>query len=77
MSAPLLYTGVTRGKKLVVLVEPEEGRRHRCPKCLGPTTVVEAAGMAPPQSIFITADRRGELSLGALNISLPHRFGIS
>src|ERR1700730_11951121 len=42
----------------------EEGGRHRRPKCLGPTTVVEAAGMAPPPPIFITADRRGELSHG-------------
>ena len=38
--------------------------RHRCQKCLGPPTVVEAAGMAPPQPIFITADRRGALSHG-------------
>jgi hypothetical protein len=41
---------------------PEEGGRHRRPKCLGPTTVVEAAGMAPPQPIFITPDRHRELS---------------
>jgi hypothetical protein len=42
----------------------EEGCRHRRSKCPGPTTVVEAAGVAPPQPIFITADRHGELSHG-------------
>jgi hypothetical protein len=41
---------------------PEEGCRHRRPKCLGATKVVEVAGMAPPQPIFIAADRRDELS---------------
>jgi len=60
----LLYTGVTRGKKLVVLVGQKKAGPHRGPKGLGPTTVVEAAGMAPPQPFFITADRRGELSHG-------------
>jgi hypothetical protein len=73
----LLYTGVTRGKKLVVLIEQKKAVAIAVRNLSGRRPVVEAAGMAPPQSIFITADRRGELSLGALNISLPHRFGIS
>ena len=38
----LLYTGVTRGKRLVVLVGPEEGSRNRSQKRLGPQAVVEA-----------------------------------
>jgi exodeoxyribonuclease V alpha subunit len=32
----LLYTGVTRGKRLVVLVGPEESRCHRRTQCVGP-----------------------------------------
>ena len=39
----LLYTGVTRGKRLVVLVE--EGRRYRRAQRLGPTALVETGGM--------------------------------
>jgi hypothetical protein len=42
----LLYTGVTRGKRLVVLGWAEEGRRHRGAQRLGPAALVEAAGMA-------------------------------
>ena len=40
----LLYTGVTRGKRLVVLVRAEEGRRHRGPQRLWAAALVEAAG---------------------------------
>jgi hypothetical protein len=43
--------------------------RHCRPKCLGSTTVVEAAGMAPPQPhpnlSFIAADRHGNEHKGA------------
>ena len=38
----LLYTGVTRGKRLVVLVGPEEGGRHRRAQRLGTSALVEA-----------------------------------
>src|SRR5262249_30878031 len=33
----------------------EEGRRHRCPQRLRPTTVVKAAGVAPPVPSCFTA----------------------
>ena len=39
----------------------EKGRSYRCPKCLGPTTVVEAVGMAPPQRISVTEGRDGDV----------------
>ena len=50
----LLYTGVTRGKRLVVLVGREEGRRHRSAQRLGPASLVEAGRMAasPPVGQF-------------------------
>jgi exodeoxyribonuclease V alpha subunit len=41
----LLYTGVTRGKRLVVLVG--QGRRHRGAQCFGPAAALEA-GPRPP-----------------------------
>jgi len=43
----LLYTGVTRGKKLVVLVE---GGRHRGPQRVGAQAVVEAQRVAAAQN---------------------------
>ncbi len=42
----LLYTGVTRGKRLVVLVGQKKGRRHRGAQRLRPEALVEAGGMA-------------------------------
>ena len=42
----LLYTGVTRGKRLARAGRAEEGRRHRGAQRLGPAALVEAAGMA-------------------------------
>ena len=42
----LLYTGVTRGKRLGRSGWPEEGRRHRGAQRLGASTVVEAEGVA-------------------------------
>jgi hypothetical protein len=42
----LLYTGVTRGKKLVVFGRAEEGCRHRGSQCLWPTALVEVERMA-------------------------------
>ncbi len=47
----LLYTGVTRGKKLVVLVGREESRRDRRPERFRATAMVEAAGVADEKSI--------------------------
>ena len=41
----LLYTGVTRGKKLVVLVGQKEGGRHRGAQRVGAEAVVEAQRM--------------------------------
>ena len=38
----LLYTGVTRGKRLVVLVGQKKAVRNRGQKRLGPQAVVEA-----------------------------------
>jgi exodeoxyribonuclease V alpha subunit len=38
----LLYTGVTRGKRLVVLCGPEESRRYRGTQRLGAAPLVEA-----------------------------------
>src|SRR5213076_3379317 len=61
----LLYTGVARGKKLVVLVGQKKAVATAVRNFSGPTTVVEAAGMAP-QPALITADRHGELSHGAV-----------
>jgi hypothetical protein len=61
----LLYTGVTRGKRRVVLVGQEEGRGHRGAKCFGPAEVVEANGMATPASARLAAGWHGELSHGA------------
>jgi hypothetical protein len=72
----LLYTGVIRGKKLVVLVGQKKAVAIAVRNVSGRRRWSKLQEW-PPQSIFITADRRGELSLGALNISLPHRFGIS
>jgi exodeoxyribonuclease V alpha subunit len=54
-----IYTGVTRGKKAGRVGRPEAGGRHRRLKCLGPTTVVEAAGMAPGDPALITTHPRG------------------
>ena len=73
----LLYTGVTRGKKLVVLIEQKKAVAIAVRNVSGRRRWSKLQEWLRPQSIFITADRRGELSLGALNISLPHRFGIS
>ena len=42
----LLYTGVTRGKQLVVLVGPEESGRHRRAQRVWTATVVEVERMA-------------------------------
>jgi exodeoxyribonuclease V alpha subunit len=56
----LLYTGVTRGKRLVVLVGPEEGRCHRGAQRLGPA-VVETRGVAGSRPIAHAADRHGAL----------------
>ena len=42
----LLYTGVTRGKRLVVLVGQKKAVAHRGAQRLGPTALVEAGGMA-------------------------------
>ena len=42
----LLYTGVTRGKKLVVLVGPEEGGCHRGPQRLRSPALVETGRAA-------------------------------
>jgi len=42
----LLSTGVTRGKRLVVLVGQKKARRYRRAERLGPQALVEAAGMA-------------------------------
>ena len=41
----LLYTGVTRGKRLVVLVGQKKANRHRGAQRLGPAALVEAGGM--------------------------------
>ena len=64
----LLYTGVTRGKRLVVLVE--EGRRHRGAQRLGPAAVVEISGMAASGSTHPTTDRLGGLTAGRLTAPL-------
>ncbi len=42
----LLYTGVTRGKRLVVLVGQKKGRCHRRAQRVGTTTMVEVERMA-------------------------------
>ena len=42
----LLYTGVTRGKRLVRSRRPEEGHRDRRSQCIGPATLVEARRVA-------------------------------
>ena len=39
----LLYTGVTRGKRLARAGRAAEGRRHRGAQRLGPTALVEAS----------------------------------
>jgi ATP-dependent exoDNAse (exonuclease V) alpha subunit len=45
----LLYTGVTRGKQLVVLVGQKKGRRHRGAQRFRTALVVETAGVAARQ----------------------------
>ena len=42
----LLYTGVTRGKRLVGTGWPEEGGRHRRAQCVGAAALVQIEGMA-------------------------------
>jgi exodeoxyribonuclease V alpha subunit len=44
----LIYTGVTRGKRLVVFGWSEEGNCHRSPECVGSPALVEAKRMATP-----------------------------
>jgi hypothetical protein len=44
----LLYTGVTRGKQLVILVGQKRGHRHRGSQRLGEAAMVEAGRMAAP-----------------------------
>ena len=54
----LLYTGVTRGKKVVVIVQAEEGHRDRRPQRVRATAMVEAAGVADEKSLsFVSAFR--------------------
>jgi len=53
----LLYTGVTRGKRLVVLVGQKKGHCDRGSRRIGPATLVEARRMAsararPPDRQF-------------------------
>ena len=42
----LIYTGITRGKRLVVLVGQKKGDRHGGAQCAGPAALVEAARAA-------------------------------
>jgi hypothetical protein len=51
-------------------IHKSQGSEYPAVVIPGPTTVVEAAGMAPPQAIFITAD--GELSHGAVKMWSLH-----
>jgi hypothetical protein len=46
LQSNLLYTGVTRGKRLVVLVGQNKGRCYRRAQRLRPTALVETGGMA-------------------------------
>jgi exodeoxyribonuclease V alpha subunit len=63
----LLYTGVTRGKKLVVLVG--QRKAHRRPKRVGSATLVEARRMAAFRHAPVTADQHGGLSHGGNGFS--------
>src|SRR5580765_3444610 len=58
----LLYTGVTRGKRLVG--RAEEGGRHRGPQRVGAEAVVEAQRVAAAKTACLTKVRHGELSHG-------------
>jgi superfamily I DNA/RNA helicase len=60
----LLYTGITRGKQLVVLVGQKKARRHRGTKRLWPAEVVEAGRVAVPWSIPLAANWVHKLSHG-------------
>ena len=42
----LVYTGVTRGKRLVVLVGQKQGAGHRRARAADPAPLVEAQGVA-------------------------------
>ena len=78
----LLYTGVTRGKKLVVLVGQKKAVAIAVRNVIGPTTVVETSGVAAPQPFIFTADgparirqcRRGSSVLTFL-LAHPSRCG--
>ncbi len=60
----LLYTGVTRGKRLVVLVGQKKANRHRGTQRLGPAALVEAGGMVASRPAPPAVDWLGGLTYG-------------
>jgi ATP-dependent exoDNAse (exonuclease V) alpha subunit len=58
----LLYTGVTRGRRLVVIVGAGQGRWNRGSRWSVASTLVEAQGVARPLPIDQDGRRQGEIA---------------